>query len=61
MAEEYRTTIYFGAGEEARKLHDAVTLHGTRMEFKKSKMEFLRHCVRFTLANDSMCKSKFKK
>lgn len=60
MAEEYRTTIYFGAGDEARALQDAVNTHGARMEFRESKMEFLRHCIRYTLANDPLCKLKRK-
>lgn len=56
MAADYRISVYLGAGEDGKRMYDKVKDMGNRPEFMNSQMEFIRHCIRFTLAHDPQLK-----
>ena len=49
---DYRISIYLGAGEDGEKLRELIKEYGARDEFMRSQMEFVRHCIRFTIEHD---------
>jgi hypothetical protein len=52
MGADYRMTVYLGAGDDGKRMVDLITKFGEMNEFRNSKMEFVRHCIRYTLEND---------
>jgi hypothetical protein len=57
MADEYRTTQYWGAGPEGRWYKQALESQKEDVRFRDSVMNFVRYAVRFTLENDKTLKN----
>lgn len=49
---DYRMSVYLGAGEDGKRLRETIEALGSRPEFRNSQMEFIRHCIRYTMEHD---------
>lgn len=59
MAEEYRDSVYWGAGPDGKWFKNSISAqidHDTR--FKGSLMNFVRYAVRYCLENDPTLKRR---
>lgn len=57
MAQELRTTQYWGAGEQAEFFRDAFKTQKTDPRFRGSVMRFIRHAVVYCLLHDKSLKN----
>jgi hypothetical protein len=59
MAEEYRDSVYWGAGEDGRWYKTQILRHiESDARFKGSLMNFVRYAVRYCLENDTSLKRR---
>lgn len=50
---DYRMSLYLGDSKEGADLKDKIVEHvKSDVRFKDSEAEFVRYCIRYTLAND---------
>lgn len=53
---DYRISVYLGAGDDGARLRQTIKEFGDMPEFRNSEMEFIRHCIRYTIENDPLVK-----
>lgn len=58
MAQELRTTQYWGAGKEAEFFRDAFQKQKMDRRFNGSAMKFIRYAVAYCLMNDKSLKNR---
>lgn len=58
MAQELRTTQYWGAGEEAEFFRSAFQKQKSDPRFNRSVMKFIRYAVAYCLLHDKSLKNR---
>lgn len=58
MAQEFRTTQYWGAGAEGEWFRDALETQKSDPRFDDSAMRFVRYAVKYCLTHDRTLKSR---
>lgn len=58
MAQELRTTQYWGAGAEAEFFRNAFEKQKSDPRFRGSVMKFIRYAVAYCLLNDKTLKNR---
>ena len=48
---DYRKSVYLGSGDDGKRLSGIIEKMGKSEQFR-SEMEFMRHCITYTLDHD---------